>query len=145
MKSWCLVFTGVPSGSLAVKVIGVATSHCLIIVQALVIQGAGLEHPHEGEVVTIVFDSDAMKVLKLQPGSFVSICPPWYVATLCVCLCLCVCCVCVCCVCVCVCVCLSVCLSVCVVCVCLCVCVSACVGLCLCVCLHMRRECWHCN
>ena len=64
--------------------IGVATSHSLFIVQALVIQEAGLERPHKGEVVTIVFDSDVMKVLKLQSGSFVSICPPWYVNIACV-------------------------------------------------------------
>ena len=82
-RSLCVYLIGVPSGSLAVKVIGVANSHSLFIVQALVIQEAGLERPHKGEVVTIVFDSDVMKMLKLQPGSFVSICPPWYVTIVC--------------------------------------------------------------
>ena len=111
-------FIGVPSGSLGVKVISVTTSHSLFIAQAHVIQEVGLERPHNGELVTILFDDDAMKMLKLQAGSFVSICPPWYESlvsdVLCVCVCLCVC---VLCVCVCVCACVCVCVCVCCVCV----------------------------
>ena len=65
--------------------IRVTTSHSLCIVQAHVIQEVGLERPRNGELVTILFDDDTMKMLKLQAGSFVSICPPWYVSPLCVC------------------------------------------------------------
>lgn len=72
----------VPSGSLAVQVINIATSHSLFIVQAHVIQEAGLECPHKGEIVTILLDDDVMKGLKLQSGSFVFICPPWQSVTI---------------------------------------------------------------
>ena len=120
---------GIPSGSLGVKVINVTTSHSLFVVQAHVIQEVGLDRPHNGELITILFDDDTMKMLKLQTGSFVSICPPWCVSLVCdVCVCVRAC-VCVSVVCdVCVCVCMCVCACVCVVCdvyvrVCICVCV----------------------
>ena len=59
--------------------INITTSHSLFIVQAHVIQEVGCERPQNGEVVTVLFDEDAMKILKLQAGSSVFICPPWYV------------------------------------------------------------------
>ena len=102
--------------------INIATSHSLFIVQAHVIQEAGLERPHKGEIVTILLDDDVMKGLKLQSGSFVFICPPWYVYNCCLCnLCLCVF--------VLICVLVFVC-----VCVCVCMCVRACVCAYMCMC-----------
>ena len=74
----CVFVIDAPDRALGVKVINVTTSHSLFIVQAHVIQEVGHERPHNGEMVTVLFDEDIFKILKLQAGSFVLICPPRY-------------------------------------------------------------------
>ena len=75
----------VPAGSLGVKLISLMASYSVFIAQAHVIQESGCStRPHNGEVITILFDAETVKVLKLQSRSCVFVCPPWYVAV-CVC------------------------------------------------------------
>jgi len=77
--------TVIPANSLGVKLISLVASYSVFIAQAHVIQESGCStHPLNGEVVTILFDAETVKVLKLQSSSCVFICPPWYE---CVCVC----------------------------------------------------------
>ncbi|XP_065913926.1 DNA repair-scaffolding protein-like [Dysidea avara] len=73
----------VPAGSLGVKLISLMASYSVFIAQAHVIQESGCStRPHNGEVITILFDAETVKVLKLQSRSCVFVCPPWQSITI---------------------------------------------------------------
>lgn len=61
------------------KLVSLTASYSVFIAQALVIKESDSTHPPIGEMISILFDAETVKLLKLQPGSCVFVCPPWYV------------------------------------------------------------------